>query len=321
MRTRRSQSSSNSMLSSSEIPQETMHRSVLLHETVELLALQADDVVVDGTLGGAGHALAIAKQLGRDGVLIGVDADQEAIERARALLVHPAPSGEVRPSIVLVNDNFRNIATFLDASGYSEVDKILLDLGWSSFQLSAGRGFSFQRDEPLSMAYSTTQSLHAGVIVNTWEETSIADVIYGWGEERYARIIAKAIVRARELKRIETSRELAEIIKASVPTRYRYGRIHPATRTFQAIRIATNDEIGALEQALTDGWRRLSQGGRMAIITFHSIEDRIVKHRYASWVRDQQGTLVHRKPIVPSDAELAANPRARSAKLRVIEKI
>lgn len=291
------------------------HRSVLLHEAVESLAIAPDDVVVDGTLGGAGHALAIARQLGAHGVLIGVDADEDAVARSRDVLADAAPT------VVLIHSNVRHIRRELEKNGIERISKALLDLGWSGYQLAAGRGFSFLKDEPLSMAYDKRQRLTAETIVNEWEEDSIADVLYGWGGERYGRRIAERIARERQSKRITTSGELAQIIAAAVPGAYRHGRIHPATRSFQALRIAVNDEMGALEEGLQGLWETLASGGRIAVISFHSIEDRIVKHRYAAWVREGRAALVNRKPIVPSEKEVRENPRSRSAKLRVIQKI
>lgn len=307
------------------------HRTVLLQEAVESLSLKKGDVVVDGTLGGAGHALAIVKQLGPAGTLIGVDADEDAVSRARDVLADALPTGEKGPpvsaikgngpTVLLINDNFRNIEQALKGRNIHEVDKVLFDLGWSQFQLSAGRGFSFQTDEPLSMTYAKNQLLTAEMIVNSWQQQSIEDVLKGFGEERYAKRIAERIVRERETRRIATSRDLAEIVRAAVPAAYRHGKLNPATKTFQALRIAVNDEFGALEYGMRGAWSLLKRGGRLAIISFHSSEDRIVKHRFADWVREGQGILINRKPIAPSDEELKANPRARSAKLRVIEKI
>lgn len=171
------------------------------------------------------------------------------------------------------------------------------------------------------MAYAHNQSLTAEIIVNNWEQQSIEDVLKGFGEERYAKRIAERIVRERQNRRIKTAKDLADIVKAAVPSAYRYAKLHPATKSFQALRIAVNDEFGALSDGMEAAWDVLSSGGRLAIISFHSSEDRIVKHRFAKWARDNEGSLVHRKPIVPSDEELRANPRARSAKLRVIQKI
>lgn len=330
MRTRRSQSSSNPMPSPSGARTSDGHRTVLLHEAVEYLSLKKDDVVVDGTLGGAGHALAIVKQLGVGGTLIGVDADIDAVSRARDVLADahapgergsPVPLTGDGPTVILINDNFRNIAAALRSVGVTAIDKVLFDLGWSQFQLSAGRGFSFQSDEPLSMTYSKTQSLTAETIINDWAEESIRDVLFGFGEERYARRIAERIARERSEKRISTARELAEIIRAAVPAAYRHGKIHPATKSFQALRIAVNDEFGALRAGMDAAWALLRPNGRLAIISFHSSEDRIVKHRFAEWAHEGQGTLVTRRPITPSEREVHDNPRSRSAKLRVIEKI
>lgn len=309
MRTRRSQSSSDPM------PQgEPSHRTVLLHEAIDALDITPGKTIVDATLGGAGHSAAICEKLG-DGIFIGFDADQDAIERAAHALAG------VRPAVHLVRANFRMMEQEVHALGIERIDGALFDLGWSSFQLSAGRGFSFQTDEPLSMAYDASQALNAAGIVNTWSEESLADVIYGWGEDRFSRRIARAIVEARDAKPIETARELGEIVYAAYPARERRGRLHPATKTFQALRIAVNDELGAVEAGLEGAWSLLSPGGRIAVITFHSIEDRIVKHRFASWEKNGEGKRTARKPLTPSSEELAQNPRARSAKLRTIEKI
>lgn len=312
------------------VPATAGHRTVLLHEAVESLSLKKDDVVVDGTLGGAGHALAIVKQLGNDGTLIGVDADEDAVSRARDMLADaqapgefgpPVPAQGNGPTVLLINDNFRNLKAALARVHIEHIDKVLLDLGWSQFQLSAGRGFSFQTDEPLSMTYAKNQTFTAHTIVNEWEQQSIEDVIRGFGGERYAGRIADRIVRQRAVRKIATARDLAEIVRAAVPSAYRFGKIHPATKTFQALRIAVNDEFGALSAGMQGAWDVLNPGGRLAIISFHSSEDRIVKHRFAAWARDGEGRLITRKPITPSDEELRANPRARSAKLRVIQKI
>lgn len=309
MRTRSLKSSDDPM------PPQNGHRSVLLHEAVESLAIRPDDRVVDATLGGAGHAREIASQLGEGGVFIGVDADEDAIQRAAPLLE------AARCTVHLVRSNFRYLSREIERIGVPSIDKALFDLGWSSFQLTAGRGFSFLSDEPLSMAYDRSQALTAEIAVNEWAEESLADVIYGFGEERYARRIAAAIVEARARKRIETARELAELVKASVPAPYRYGRLHPATKTFQALRMAVNDELGAIEEGLAAAWSHLSRGGLIAVISFHSIEDRLVKRRFQAWEKAGEALRITKKPIAPSAQELKDNPRARSAKLRVIEKI
>lgn len=204
--------------------------------------------------------------------------------------------------------------------GIASISGALFDLGWSGYQLTAGRGFSFQSDEPLSMAYDASQALTARVAVNTWEASSLEDVIRGWGEERYAGRIARVITEARAKKPIETARELAEIIRGAVPKAYAFGRIHPATKTFQALRIAVNDEMGALVDGLRAAWEMLERGGRISVITFHSIEDRIVKQQFRHWEDEGAGKRITKKPLTPSSEEVRDNPRARSAKLRVIEK-
>ncbi len=307
MRTRRSNSSSN--------PAPSGHRSVLLHEAVESLGIRPDDIIMDATLGGAGHAREMLNALGPAGVLVGFDADEEAIERSRNAL------SDTSATVHFVNANFRHLKTELANLGIERITKALFDLGWSSYQLSAGRGFSFLSDEPLSMAYAQGQSLTAFTIVNEWGEESLADIIFGWGEERYSRRIARAIVAAREKKPIETGKDLGEIVKASVPTAYRYGRLHPATKTFQALRIAVNDELGALTEGLKAAWEMLAADGRMAVITFHSIEDRLVKRQFAQWAEEGTALRITKKPIIPTDEEVRANPRSRSAKLRVVQKV
>jgi 16S rRNA (cytosine1402-N4)-methyltransferase len=303
-------------------PEREEHRSVLLHETIEALALSPSDTVVDATLGGAGHARAIARCLDAEGVLIGVDADKEAVLRARDVLRACLPAGRgLAPSIRLVEANFRDLAMVLEKEGVRTITKALFDLGWSSYHLEAERGFSFRAPGPLKMTYSSEQALTAEVAVNEWSEESLADVIYGFGEERFARRIARMIVEAREKKRITRTDELAEIISAAMPAKARHGRIHPATKTFQALRIAVNDELGALTQGLSAAWEKLVPGGRIAVIAFHSIEDRHVKRQFLEWERAGKGVRITKRPIVPTEAEISANPRSRSAKLRVIEKI
>lgn len=278
-----------------------------------MLALDTGDTVVDATIGGTGHARAIARSLGPTGRYIGFDADTDAIARAKLALV-----GE-SPTVTLIEANFRDIERELESRGIRHIDKALFDLGWSAFQLAAGRGFSFLAEEPLRMTYAQDQELHAETVVNEWSEESLADVIYGFGEERYARRIARAIVLARARRRITTSRELGEIIKSAVPLSYARARLHPATKTFQAIRIAVNDELGAITHGLSGAWKLINPGGRLAVITFHSIEDRLVKQLFRKW-SEGEGTLLTKRPIRVSVSELRTNPHARSAKLRVIQK-
>lgn len=291
------------------------HESVLLQEAVEALDVRADDTVVDGTIGGAGHFARFLEKLGAGGTLIGIDADEDAIARAEA-----AGKGSAA-RIELAHDNFRNLEAICEARGIASIDKALFDLGWSSFHLASGRGFSFRAEEPLLMTYGSPEGqTTAADLVNDLSEQSLADLIYTLGEERFSRGIAKSIAVRREEARIETTSQLVAAIEAGVPGWYRSRRIHPATKTFQALRIAVNDELGALRDGLSAALGLLSDGGRVAIITFHSIEDRIVKQMLRDAAHEGMGTVVTKKPLVPSFEEIARNPRARSAKLRVFER-
>jgi 16S rRNA (cytosine1402-N4)-methyltransferase len=276
------------------------------------------DVAVDATLGAAGHFREMAVALGSSGTLVGIDADQASIERARIVADEFAGNG---PTVHLVNDNFRNLGRILDDLQLPCLDRALFDLGWNAFQLSSGRGFSFRADEPLLMTYGEPEEgKTAADLVNSLPEEELADLIYTYGEERFSRGIARSIVETRRHERILTTLALAEAVERGTPSWYANRRLHPATKTFQALRIATNDELGALREGLTAALERLTQGGRIAVITFHSIEDRIVKGVLKDAAYAGQGTVITRKPVVPSDAELTANPRARSAKLRVFER-
>lgn len=310
MRTRRSQSSSDLVPSK--------HQSVLLHEAVLGLEIESTDTVVDGTLGAAGHAREIAQHLGAKGTFVGFDLDHDAIQRAQDAL-HTSQA-----QIFCIEANFRHLGTELTARGITTINKALFDLGWSGYQLDSGRGFSFLSDEPLLMTYTKREAddiLTAAQIVNEWEEESLSDIIFGWGEERYARRIAQAIVARRATKPFAIASDLAETIKLAVPPVYRHGHLHPATKTFQALRIAVNDELGALRDGMDAAWKMLVPGGRIAVISFHSIEDRIVKQQFVEWESQGEGERVTKKPIIASKEELTQNPRARSAKLRIIQKI
>jgi len=292
-----------------------IHKTVLLQESIDGLSIKSGDVYFDGTLGSGGHALMAGLKGAR---VIGVDRDTEALKRAEDRLKN------AQINFTLINDSYRNIDQVLISLKIEKVDKIMLDLGLSSDQFeTSGRGFTFQKDEPLLMSFKKNlgpEDLTGMEIVNNWEENNIADIIYGYGEERYARRIAKKIIEFRKIKKIETTFELVEIIKKATPFAYHKGRIHPATRTFQAIRITVNDEIEALKEGLSKGFESLSKGGRMAVISFHSIEDRIVKHFYKEKGELGIGKIITKKPIVPSESEIQSNPRSRSAKLRIIEK-
>jgi len=301
----------------------SIHEPVLLHEVVEYInntigrGLPSAIWYLDGTLGGAGHALAIAKFLKGNLNIIGLDRDQQAVDRAEKIL-----KGQCK-KLILKCENYRNLDKVLEQDGISKLDLILLDLGISSDELdNSGRGFTFKKDEPLLMTMGDPSKypFTAKDIINNWDEEVIADIIFGYGEERFARRITRAIINYRQKKQIETSGELAELVKMSVPVFYKKGKIDPATKTFQALRIAVNDELGALREGLKNGYDSLNNGGRMAVISFHSLEDRIVKDFYKEKIKDG-AKVITKKPITASDQEIAENPRSRSAKLRVIEKL
>ena len=309
---------------------EPKHVSVLLNECIEALCIKPDGIYVDGTLGLGGHSSEIAKRL-TTGLLIGIDRDETAIERAGARL---APYGE---RVRLVHGNFSDVASILDRLGIDAVDGLLFDLGVSSPQLDeAQRGFSYMQDAPLDMRMDGSASLSAHDVVNTWPESRLKQILYDYGEERYAPRIASAIVRARQERPIETTLELVEIIRSAMPAAALREKQHPAKRSFQAIRIAVNDELGAVQTMMDTAPDKLRPGGRLAVISFHSLEDRIVKNGIrrredgCTCPRDfpvctcgfvQTLRSVSRKPILPSPEEQTANPRARSAKLRVAEHV
>lgn len=299
---------------------QTVHKTVLLHETIDSLQIKDGDIVIDATVNAGGHSSEIARRYKDGVVIVGIDADKDALLRAQKTM-------QKYPDTHFVGmlSNFRHIRRVADDAHLPHVNGIIFDLGLSSDQLEvSGRGFSFKLDEPLLMTFSKDadeKSLLASDVVNKFDVKNLEAIIRGFGEERFAGRIARAIKEAREKKPIQTSKELAQIIKSSVPNFYRVGKTHPATKTFQAIRMTVNDEIGALEEGIQDGFKMLSSGGRMAVITFHSIEDRIVKHFFRDLHKDGKGKLVNKKPILPTKEEIKLNPRSRSAKLRVIEKI
>lgn len=296
-----------------------MHIPVLKNESIDGLNIQKNDVILDGTLGGGGHTFEIIKRFGKDVKIIGLDLDSDAIKRTKDKI------GDLPCNVVLKTSGFQDLDIILDKLKISKVDKILLDLGISSFQLEvAGRGFSFLKNEPLLMTMKKDiheEDLTAKEIVNTWEEETIADIIFGFGEEKYSRRIAKAIVEARKDKEIETTFDLNEIIEKSIGKFYKGKKIHPSTKTFQALRIATNSELYNLEQVIQKGFDRLKPKGRIAIITFHSLEDRIVKKSFVKLKEKGLIKIINKKPIIPSVEEIKSNPRSRSSKLRLIEKI
>ena len=310
---------------------EFQHKSVLLQECIDALNIRPDGIYLDGTLGGAGHSSRIARRLTEGGRLIGVDRDRTALAAAKERL---APYAD---RVTLVHSNFAEIDAILDSLGIPAVDGMLFDLGVSSPQLDdASRGFSYMADAPLDMRMDKDDVLTAGEVVNTWPQGELRRILYDYGEERYAPQIAAAICRAREKAPVETTLELVDIIRSAMPAQALREKQHPAKRSFQAIRIAVNDELGAVSRMMQAAVGRLNPGGRLAVITFHSLEDRIVKSEMQQAARGctcppefpvcvcgkkPLVKLVTRKPIVSGPAELEENPRARSAKLRVAEKL
>jgi 16S rRNA (cytosine1402-N4)-methyltransferase len=295
------------------------HQSVLLQEVIAMLDIQSGDIFLDGTLGSGGHSEEIVKRYGAKVKIVGLDADANAIERSRKRLT--AYEGDV----TLVQDNFRNLGNVLESLNLRTVDKILLDLGMSSNQLEqSGRGFSFQKDEPLQMTFKEQpdeRDLTAYTILNEWAEDSIEAILKGFGGERYARRIASQIIQARARMPITTTHELVRIIEQATPRAYHRQGINPATKTFQALRIAVNDELGALQEGLKQGFKYLAPQGRLAVISFHSLEDRIVKNFFRDLAKEGSAVLLSKKPVVPARAEVIANRRSRSAKLRILMKV
>jgi 16S rRNA (cytosine1402-N4)-methyltransferase len=309
------------------------HKPVLLDECLENLNIKQNGVYIDATLGGAGHSKEILKRLGKSGLLLGIDQDDFALETSTKRLSELA--GQAK--FMTAKGNFRDIKSICQEHGIETVDGILIDLGVSSHQLDeAERGFSYQKDAPLDMRMDRQQALTAYDIVNTYSESQLGEIIKEYGEENWWSRIADFIVKARKESPIETTQQLVDIIKAAIPSSARREGPHPAKRTFQALRIEVNDELGALEQVVDDAIDMLKSGGRLCIITFHSLEDRIVKNGFRN--KEKPCTcppsfpvcicgkeavikIITRKPILPGKIELSENPRSRSAKLRVAEKL
>lgn len=295
------------------------HKSVLLQEVISNLQLGDNSTYVDLTLGSAGHAQAVCT-LGLKGLtVVGIDADAEAIGRSAKNL-----EGS-NAHIILEKGNYRNFPEILDKHHIKQVNAIVIDLGLSSEQLDiAHRGFSFRFDEPLVMTLNDSpsdQELTAKIILNDFSEESLSNVIFAYGEERFARRIAKAIVEYRQTKPIELTSQLSEIVKRAIPYRFQSRKIHPATKTFQAIRIAVNNELETIRETILKAPLYLVPGGRLEIISFHSLEDRIVKQTFRELAQREVGKVITQRPITPSAEELLENPRARSAKLRIFEKL
>ena len=307
------------------------HYSVMLQECLDGLDIKPDGIYLDGTLGRAGHSLQIARRLQGAGRLICVDRDMAALEAARVRLA------DYMDRVSLVHSNFAEVDAILDGLGMDKVDGMLFDLGVSSPQLDdSSRGFSYMADAPLDMRMDQSQGLTAGDVINGWSQEELRRILLQYGEERYAGLIAAAIVRRRQERPIQTTLELVDIIKGAMPGKALKEKQHPAKRSFQAVRIAVNDELTAVDRMIRAAVPRLNPGGRLAVITFHSLEDRIVKTGLADFAKGctcppdlpvcvcgktPDIRLVTKKPLLPSEQELTENPRSRSAKLRVAEKL
>lgn len=294
-----------------------MHIPVLLHEVIEYLDPGPDDNFIDGTGGAAGHTLAILAKNAPNGRILFFDRDGEAIARAKETIAAKGASERV----IFVNDTYANIAQVVQEKNFSPVSGILLDLGLSSDQLeNSKRGFSFMKDEPLDMRYSAEQELTAREIINHWSAEEIEKIIKEYGEELFARRISEEIIKSRKIKPILNTKELVEAVAKAIPKKFQYGRIHFATRTFQGLRIAVNDELGNLQRFLPQAIDALDGGGRLVIISFHSLEDRMVKNFFRDLAKAGQAELLTKKPVRAGGDELNKNPRSRSAKLRAIKK-
>lgn len=309
---------------------EFKHIPIMINEVIKGLNIKEDGIYIDGTLGGAGHSYEIAKRL-KTGKLIGIDQDRDALEKAREVLA------EFGDKIVFIHDNYENVDQVLEELSIEKVDGILLDIGVSSYQLDRGdRGFSHNQDAKLDMRMDKSQDFTAWDLVNKYDEKDIGDIIWKYGEDRWAKRIAQFIVNERQIKPIDTTLELVEVIKKAIPKKVRMEGHHPAKKTFQAIRIEVNRELEVLENSIDKMIKVLSPGGRLAIISFHSLEDRIVKEKFRYLYKDcicppqlpqcicekeREIKIITRKPISAGPEEVEYNPRSRSAKLRIAEKI
>ena len=309
---------------------EFRHKSVLLEESIDALQIKPDGIYVDGTLGGGGHSYEICTHLSDKGRLIGIDQDEAAIEAATGRLER------FKDRVTIVRSNYCNMKRELGRLGITSVDGVILDLGVSSYQLDeASRGFTYREDAPLDMRMDQRQTLSAKEVVNEYSEMELYHIIRDYGEEKFAKNIAKHIVSARNQKALETTGELIHVIKAAIPAKVRAVGGHPAKRTFQALRIEVNRELDVLENSLGDMIDLLNDGGRICVITFHSLEDRIVKNKFRECEnpctcpkefpvcvcgKKSKGKVITRKPVIPSQEELEENSRAKSSKLRVFER-
>ncbi len=309
---------------------EFKHISVLLNETIDSLKIKPDGIYVDGTLGGGGHSFEILSRMGKNGRLIGIDRDTEALDAAKKKLSSFS-------NVTYVHSNYKEIKNILSSENLENIDGAVIDLGVSSYQLDCTeRGFSYMEDAPLDMRMDKESPFSAYDVVNTYTEKALTEIFYNYGEERFSKRVAQLITQTRETKPIETTLELVEIIKKAIPEKFRQKGSHPAKRVFQAIRIEVNAELEPLKDALCDFFDALSSGGRLSVITFHSLEDRIVKKVFASFQQGctcpkdfpicvcgnkPRGKVITTKPILPTEEEIEINKRSKSAKLRVVEKL
>jgi 16S rRNA (cytosine1402-N4)-methyltransferase len=288
------------------------HVSVLLQEAIEALLIKQGEKYIDATLGGGGHTAEILK---RGGEVLGIDADRDAIKNVTSRITEYG----LQKRLTIVQGNFRDIKNLAEKNGYTEVSGILFDLGVSSYQLDKPeKGFSFQYDAPLDMRMDTDLSVTAADLVNVLNKEELAELFIKYGEEQYAKRIVTALVEARKTRRIESTKQLAELIARVYPRGEK--KIHPATKVFQALRIAVNDELNSLKEAVTDSAHLLKPGGRLVIISFHSLEDRIVKNTFLQFEEENLGKIITKKPIIPTYEEIETNKRSRSAKMRIFEK-
>jgi len=301
---------------------ELQHLPAMVEEVVQFLDCRPDRTYVDCTLGGGGHAIEILKKSIPSGRLIGIDCDLSAIDKAKKRLE------TFQERVTIIHDNYINLGCILEGLKIEKVDGILFDLGISSFQVDSGeRGFSFQLDSPLDMRFDQRTTLSAYHVVNKFPASEIKKIIKNYGEERFADRITRAIDKKRKVEPISTTDNLSQIIKYSVPKSYRWGRIHPATRTFQAIRIAVNDELNNFKKALYDSINFLVKGGRLCVVSFHSLEDKITKHFFKDLEKNNgplapaKFKILTKKPLIPKISETDMNPRSRSSKLRVVERL
>ncbi|PJE64112.1 MAG: hypothetical protein COU90_04550 [Candidatus Ryanbacteria bacterium CG10_big_fil_rev_8_21_14_0_10_43_42] len=295
----------------------SVHVPILLEEVITCLNIQPGDTVIDGTINGGGHALRILEEIGETGMLIGIDRDGGIIKNTDALFREKGYK-----NYLLVTGSYADVVPITNDHAIKNTDAILLDLGFSSYHVDmSGRGFSFLRDEPLDMRYSESDTITAADILNEWAEGDIEHILTAYGEERFAKRIAHAVIKRRKEQRFSRTEDVVDVVRRNVPTWYRHRKIHFATKTFQALRIAVNDELEHVAKGLTESISILKPGGRLVVLAFHSQEDRIVKQTFRKYAKEEIITLPHKKPIMPARKEIYINPRARSAKMRVCEKI